>query len=75
MIVVDTSVWIDVIRRPTSARADAFRSLLDAGAVLPNHRVTEPQRGVPLAVTPWFVISAHPTNQFEFVDQCPPSRR
>jgi predicted nucleic acid-binding protein len=30
MIVPDTSVWIDVMRRPDSARAAAFRQLLDA---------------------------------------------
>ena len=30
MIVVDTSVWIDVTRRPQSPRAEAFQSLLDA---------------------------------------------
>lgn len=33
MIVVDTSVWIDVIRRPASPRAAAFRTLLDADEV------------------------------------------
>ena len=34
MIVVDTSVWIDVIRRPTSQRAAAFRQLLDADEIV-----------------------------------------
>ena len=33
MIVVDTSVWIDVMRRPQSPRGEAFRSLLDADLV------------------------------------------
>jgi predicted nucleic acid-binding protein len=33
VIVVDTSVWIDVIRRPTSQRALTFRQLLDADEV------------------------------------------
>ena len=33
MIVVDTSVWVDVTRRPTSARARALHQLLDADAV------------------------------------------
>ena len=33
MIVADTSVWIDVIRRPTSQRATTFRQLLDADEV------------------------------------------
>ena len=33
MIVVDTSVWIDVMRRPQSPRAEVFRSLLDADLV------------------------------------------
>lgn len=33
MIVVDTSVWIDVNRRPASPRGVAFRSLLDADEV------------------------------------------
>jgi predicted nucleic acid-binding protein len=33
VIVVDTSVWVDVTRRPTSARARAFHQLLDADAV------------------------------------------
>jgi predicted nucleic acid-binding protein len=33
VIVVDTSVWIDVIRRPTSPRAAAFRQLLDADEI------------------------------------------
>ena len=33
MIVVDTSVWVDVIRKPTSARAEIFRKLLDADEV------------------------------------------
>lgn len=33
MIVIDTSVWIDVIRRPASARAVTFRQLLDADEV------------------------------------------
>jgi predicted nucleic acid-binding protein len=33
VIVVDTSVWIDVIRRPASARAATFHGLLDADEV------------------------------------------
>jgi predicted nucleic acid-binding protein len=33
VIVVDTSVWIDVIRRPASERAQTFRDLLDADEV------------------------------------------
>jgi len=33
VIVVDTSVWIDVMRRPQSPRGDAFRSLLEADLV------------------------------------------
>lgn len=33
MIVVDTSVWIDVIRRPESPRGAAFRTLLDADEI------------------------------------------
>lgn len=33
MIVVDTSVWVEVTRRPASARARAFQQLLDADAV------------------------------------------
>ena len=33
MIVVDTSVWVDVMRRPATERAKTFRSLLDADQV------------------------------------------
>ena len=33
MIVVDTSVWVDVMRKPTSDRAETFRKLLDADEV------------------------------------------
>lgn len=33
MIVVDTSVWIDVMRGPASPHAGAFRQLLDADEV------------------------------------------
>lgn len=33
MIVVDTSVWVDVIRRPATERAATFRRLLDADEV------------------------------------------
>ena len=33
MIVVDTSVWIDVTRRPQSPRAAVFRQLLDGDEV------------------------------------------
>ena len=33
MIVVDTSVWVDVMRRPTTERATTFRQLLDADEV------------------------------------------
>ena len=33
MIVVDTSVWVDVMRRPVSRRAGVFRSLLDADEI------------------------------------------
>lgn len=33
MIVVDTSIWVDVLRRPASKRADTFRGLLDADEV------------------------------------------
>jgi predicted nucleic acid-binding protein len=33
VIVVDTSVWIDVMRRPQSPRADAFQTLLDGDLV------------------------------------------
>ena len=33
MIVVDSSVWIDVMRRPQSSRAVAFRGLLEADLV------------------------------------------
>jgi predicted nucleic acid-binding protein len=34
VIVVDTSVWVDVLRRPASHRAAAFQSLLDADEVV-----------------------------------------
>jgi predicted nucleic acid-binding protein len=33
VIVVDTSVWVDVLRRPVSTRAGTFRRLLDADEV------------------------------------------
>lgn len=33
MIIVDTSVWVDVMRRPTTERAVNFRRLLDADEV------------------------------------------
>ena len=33
MIIVDTSVWVDVMRRPTTERAVKFRRLLDADEV------------------------------------------
>ena len=33
MIVVDTSVWVDVTRRPTSERARVFQQLVDADEV------------------------------------------
>jgi predicted nucleic acid-binding protein len=33
VIVVDTSVWIDVIRRPATATAAAFQTLLDADEI------------------------------------------
>jgi predicted nucleic acid-binding protein len=33
VIVVDTSVWVDVLRRPASRRAATFHSLLDADEV------------------------------------------
>jgi predicted nucleic acid-binding protein len=33
VIVVDTPVWIDVMRQPTSERATTFRKLLDADEV------------------------------------------
>ena len=33
MIIVDTSVWVDVTRRPTSERARVFQQLLDADEV------------------------------------------
>jgi len=33
VIVVDTSVWVDVMRRPASRRAGAFRALLDADEI------------------------------------------
>ena len=33
MIVVDTSVWVDVLRRPVSRRAGTFRSLMDADEI------------------------------------------
>ena len=33
MIVVDTSVFVDVMRRPATPRADTFRSLLDADEI------------------------------------------
>lgn len=33
MIVVDTSVWVEVMRRPASRRADTFRALLDADEI------------------------------------------
>ena len=33
MIVVDTSVWVDVSRRPTSERARVFQDLIDADEV------------------------------------------
>ena len=33
MIVVDTSVWVDVMRRPASPRAETLRQLLDADEV------------------------------------------
>ena len=33
MIVVDTSVFVDVMRRPLTRRADTFRSLLDADEI------------------------------------------
>ncbi len=33
MIVVDTSVWVDVLRRPVSMRTGTFRQLLDADEV------------------------------------------
>ena len=33
MIVVDTSVWVDVSRRPTSERARVFQGLVDADEV------------------------------------------
>ena len=33
MIVADTSVWVDVMRRPASPRAGTFRQLLDADEI------------------------------------------
>lgn len=33
MIVVDTSVWVDVARRPSSERARVFQQLIDADEV------------------------------------------